>query len=449
MIVFDSLVLCCHCGSAVAVRPPRSRSGTTTPRPLREGPAQAGRRQQRGRHCGCRGSSSRSPSLDAAHVWDVVEDKAGNLFVATGDEGKVYKVTPDGKVSGRLRPAQDSQVLCLAAGARRRRLRRHRAERADRPHRRRTATPRCIYDSPESYVWSLAVDAKGETLYAGTGPKGRIYQVDADGKADVFYTTKQEHILCLAAGADGTLYAGTDKDGLVYRIDAKGKGFVLYQAPQAEVRSCWSTADGVYAGTSSPARKRPPAAGGGSTPAAAAAGIGSRPRPRAGRPRSASRAKDGSAVVAVVQSADAKERSKRQSAPAPPPPARRELASTASPPTARSARCSATRRWCSACCDQDGRLLVGTGMDGQLFEVDEATKERSEIARLDHGQIHCLLPPQGRLASSSAPATPASSTSSGPLRRQGHGRLRGARRQDRQQVGRAALAGRHAGRARR
>jgi hypothetical protein len=29
-------------------------------------------------------------------------------------------------------------------------------------------------------------------------------------------------------------------------------------------------------------------------------------------------------------------------------------------------------------------------MEGQLFEVDEATKERSEIARLDHGQIHCL-----------------------------------------------------------
>ena len=26
--------------------------------------------------------------IDATHVWDVVEDRAGNLFVATGDEGK-------------------------------------------------------------------------------------------------------------------------------------------------------------------------------------------------------------------------------------------------------------------------------------------------------------------------------------------------------------------------
>src|SRR5262249_34865929 len=39
---------------------------------------------------------------------------------------------------------------------------------------------------------------------------------------------------------------------------------------------------------------------------------------------------------------------------------------------------------------RQGRVFVGTGMEGQLFEIDESTKERSEIARLDHGQIHCL-----------------------------------------------------------
>jgi hypothetical protein len=37
-----------------------------------------------------------------------------------------------------------------------------------------------------------------------------------------------------------------------------------------------------------------------------------------------------------------------------------------------------------------GRVLVGTGTQGQLYEIDEATRERVEIARLDHGQIHCL-----------------------------------------------------------
>src|SRR4051794_5677336 len=37
--------------------------------------------------------------LDCSHVWSAVEDGGGNVYAATGDEGKVYKVTPAGKVS--------------------------------------------------------------------------------------------------------------------------------------------------------------------------------------------------------------------------------------------------------------------------------------------------------------------------------------------------------------
>src|SRR5579862_1416472 len=33
-------------------------------------------------------------NLQATNVWDVVEDPSGNLFVATGDEGKLWKVAP-------------------------------------------------------------------------------------------------------------------------------------------------------------------------------------------------------------------------------------------------------------------------------------------------------------------------------------------------------------------
>src|SRR5262245_48710866 len=54
--------------------------------------------------------------LDASHVWDVVEDASGNLFVATGDEGKLFKVTPEGKVSV-VHTSEDSQILCLALAA--------------------------------------------------------------------------------------------------------------------------------------------------------------------------------------------------------------------------------------------------------------------------------------------------------------------------------------------
>src|SRR5438477_618243 len=53
--------------------------------------------------------------VEAAHVWDVIEDAAGNLFAATGDEGKVFKITPAGDVSV-VYSGPDSQVLCLALG---------------------------------------------------------------------------------------------------------------------------------------------------------------------------------------------------------------------------------------------------------------------------------------------------------------------------------------------
>src|SRR5438552_5984938 len=82
-------------------------------------------------------------TLEATHVWDVVEDQAGNLFAATGDEGKIYKVTPDGKVTVAF-ASDDSQILCLA----------------------------------------LASDG---TLYAGTGPGGLVLRIDAKGAGKVLY----------------------------------------------------------------------------------------------------------------------------------------------------------------------------------------------------------------------------------------------------------------------
>src|SRR5262249_32187565 len=120
-------------------------------------------------------------------------------------------------------------------------------------------------ESPESYVWALAVASDGRAVYAATGPHGRIYRVTPEGKAEVFYTTRQEHVLCLALGPDGTLYAGTGQTGLVYRIDPKGKGFVLFSAPQAEVRCIRVAADAIYVGTSAPTRRR---SAGGSSAAA-------------------------------------------------------------------------------------------------------------------------------------------------------------------------------------
>jgi sugar lactone lactonase YvrE len=276
-------------------------------------------------------------NLDAANVWAIVEDAQGNLYAATGDEGKIYRVTPDGKVSVAL-TSGESQILSLAlapdgslyAGT---------GPGGKLLHLPPNAEPRVVAEGLGSYVWSLAFDPTSQTLYAGTGPKGRIYRLPQGGKAEVLYDSRQEHILCLGLGAKGTLYAGTDKGGLVYRLDpTTGKAFVLCHAQQAEVRSLLVTPQALYAGTSAPvARKGSGFALKDSLPTAAGENSLYRIAPD-GTVRELLR--DKTLLLSLLR--------------------------------------------------QDGRLLVGTGMQGQLFEVNETTKERSELARLDHGAIHCL-----------------------------------------------------------
>lgn len=314
-------------------------------------------------------------ALDADHVWDVAEDAEGNLYAACGGEGKVWKVTPDGKATA-VYQGDEPQVLCLAVGpdgtvyagtgpsGRIVRIDSH-------------GNSRVLCETGESYIWSLVLDAKTNSLFAGTGPHGRILRVTPDGKSSVFYATKQDHILCLAAGEGGTLYAGTDKGGLVYRVDAKGKGFVLHQVPQAEVRCLRVTPEALYVGTSVPTKRH-----GGSSPAATASSREAvAPRER--------RAREAFAVSAGPNSPPTEERSFSRGSPAaaPSPPAGGENSVYRITPDGAVREVFREKAMVMSLLKQGGRLFVGTGMDGQLFESDEATRERSEIARLDHGQV--------------------------------------------------------------
>ncbi|HWY86955.1 MAG TPA: hypothetical protein VNX28_09540 [Gemmataceae bacterium] len=314
-------------------------------------------------------------NLQATNVWDVVEDPSGNLFVATGDEGKLWKVAPDG-VASVVYASSDSQILCLAQGADGAvyagtgpggKVLRVTADGA-----------RVLTDELDSYVWGLVYDPDSKALFAGTGPKGRIYRIAADGKVSVHYQTKQEHILSLAAGPKGTLYAGTDKGGLVYRIDGKNKGFVLYHAHQSEVRSLVVTADAVYAGTSSPTR-RPVPGGKTTTTMDRRQETGDRSQ-ELGDGESAPFLGASTSFVALAQGAPA---------PSTPVVGDNSVYRIAHDGTVREIfrdKVLILRLLANA-----GKLLVATGMHGQFFEVDEATKEKSEIARLDNGQIHCIL----------------------------------------------------------
>jgi hypothetical protein len=97
------------------------------------------------------------------YIWDLVLDKAGNLYVGTGDRGEIYKVTPKGEHS-------------------------------------------LFFKSDETHIRALALDAQGN-LIAGTDGSGLVYRISAAGEGFVLYSAPKKEITALALDRDGNIYA--------------------------------------------------------------------------------------------------------------------------------------------------------------------------------------------------------------------------------------------------
>ena len=103
--------------------------------------------------------------------------------------------------------------------------------------------------SQSHYIWDMTFDAAGR-LYIATGGPGAVYRVDLakpGAKPELFFKS-DERTSAPAWDAKGNLIAGSDGSGLVYRISPEGKGYVLFEAPRREITSVAVAADGtIYA----------------------------------------------------------------------------------------------------------------------------------------------------------------------------------------------------------
>ena len=168
------------------------------------------------------------------YIFSMVRDKAGNLYVGTGHEGKVFKIDPQGNGSVYFE-SKELDIFALAidpAGA----LyvgtspegKVHKVTAA------KQSTEFC--DPEDKYIWSLLFDQAGN-LYVGTGGRGLILKVDASGKKSTFYDSDDTHVVSLARASDGSLLAGTAPGGMVISLNAQGKAFTLLDTPLEEVRA--------------------------------------------------------------------------------------------------------------------------------------------------------------------------------------------------------------------
>ena len=181
----------------------------------------------------------------APFLWSIVGGADGTLLVGSGNEGKVLKVTRDGKVTTFF-DAPELEVHAIAAAPQ------GGLYVATSPDGKiysvaADGTSKTFFDPEDKYIWALATDAAGN-VYAATGDKGVIYRITPDGKGARFYKASVTNVVSLAATTRGDIIAGTESPGRVFRIDPTGKAFVLLDSPFREIHAVRLAPDGtIYA----------------------------------------------------------------------------------------------------------------------------------------------------------------------------------------------------------
>jgi sugar lactone lactonase YvrE len=97
------------------------------------------------------------------YIWDLILDPAGNLYIATGDHGEIFRVTPKG----------DHSVF---------------------------------FKSDEAHIRVMTLDNAGN-LIAGSDGSGLVYRISPAGEGFVLYSAPKKEITALAIDKSGNIYA--------------------------------------------------------------------------------------------------------------------------------------------------------------------------------------------------------------------------------------------------
>ncbi|MGH9778978.1 MAG: hypothetical protein ACRD5I_11265 [Candidatus Acidiferrales bacterium] len=170
---------------------------------------------------------------DLEFLWAVAEDRQGNLYLGGGSPARVVHVSRDGQTKV-VFESKELEVHTLVADPRTGAL-----YFATSPDGAVYELPpggeaRKLFEPGAKYLWDL-VRAPDGTLYLATGDKGEIYRIAPDGKGELFFSSGESHVRALALDSKGNLYAGTEPNGLVLRLSPRAEAFVVYETSRREV----------------------------------------------------------------------------------------------------------------------------------------------------------------------------------------------------------------------
>jgi sugar lactone lactonase YvrE len=85
-------------------------------------------------------------------------------------------------------------------------------------------------------IHAIVLDGKDE-IYAATDPDGKIYKIGSDGKPKLFYDPHQKYIWSMAFSSKGDLFVATGDQGEIHRVTPAGVGSVFFKTEETHARS--------------------------------------------------------------------------------------------------------------------------------------------------------------------------------------------------------------------
>lgn len=183
------------------------------------------------------------PLPDTNAVWSSLVMADGSVLLGTGNDGKVFRVQ-GGQVSEYADTGQmavtalslDGQGKVVAGTIPNGKL-----FRLDGP-----GQAKEMVTLPDTeHVWALALDPKTKSLFAATGPEGKLFRIGPGGTPQVHFDSDEPHLISLVAAPDGSLYAGSSGNALLFHVTGPGRATVMHDFPGDDVKALAMAPDGT------------------------------------------------------------------------------------------------------------------------------------------------------------------------------------------------------------
>jgi hypothetical protein len=287
------------------------------------------------------------PLGDATSIWSALVQADGSVLVGTGNTGKILRVN-NAQVApfaetGQL--AVTSLVTAFGKGVYGGTIPNGRVVKIE-----GNKATKFVDLEGADHVWALAYDEKQNALFAATGPNGKLFRIDAAGKAQVYFDSDEPHLVSLAIGDNGALYAGSSGKAILYRITGPGRATVLYDLPGEDVKAIALGPKGKVFAISNEYAELP------EIPKRSSSGVAQ------AAPTSAARPKPGKGTLTAIDADGRPDRLLKRD----------------------------DTHFTALGVGLDGQPYVGTGVEGRVYTVDEAHTS-TLVADTDERQVTFLL----------------------------------------------------------